>query len=283
MRDQTTFNTPLPEILDGPMGTALLAAGYGGLPLIANLKNPSLVKQIYSSYLESGSTIITTNTFLANSFWINTHYPELNVEALIESAVQLARESMSGFHAKLWGNISPSGLSMKQWDTLSAGHRFSLFSDPIKKLKELDIQDLFLESFFNREEIAYALDAANSVYDGDKITLSLIFENQSLKDGTSLIDVLHILKQYSFKAVGINCVEQFSETAIIFEKIAINLNTPMLFEPNAEAIQGLKDEKILNVLDHLYETGVRYFGGCCGTDRRWIEQLVLWRDSYIQD
>ena len=281
MRDQTTFNTPLPEILDGPMGTALMAAGYEGIPLIANLENPSLVKKIYSSYLESGSTIITTNTFLANSLWLSNHYPELKVEELIESAVQVARESMTGFNAELWGSISPSGLSFKQWDLLSARDRLSLFVNPIKKLKELGIENLFLESFFNRQEMTFALDAANSVYAGDKITLSLIVNNRSLKDGSPMEDILQILKPYSFKAVGINCVEKTSETIAIFEYIAKSLRIPMVFEPNAEALEGLNEENILNGLNRLLDIGVRYFGGCCGTDRRWIEQLVQWRNSLM--
>ena len=261
------------------MGTALMAAGYRGIPLIANLENPSQVKQIYSSYLESGSTIITTNTFLANPFWLSLNYPKLIAEELIEAAVQIARESITDFPAEIWGNISPSGLSFKQWDDLSNRDRFSLFVNPIKNFKELGIEDLFLESFFNREEITYALDAANSVYSGDKITLSLILENQSLKDGTPLKDVLQILKKYSFKAVGINCVEQFSDIDTIFENIAEPLNTPMVFEPNAEAIKRLNDENVLTVLNRMFEIDVRYIGGCCGTDRHWIEQLVQWRDT----
>ena len=55
-------------IFDGAMGTMLQRAGLklGEIPELLNFKEKEVIIDIHRQYIESGSDIITTNTFGAN-------------------------------------------------------------------------------------------------------------------------------------------------------------------------------------------------------------------------
>ena len=77
-------------LLDGGMGTLLQGAGLrpGELPERWCLTHPEEIKAIHRAYYNSGSHVVNTNTFGANSL----KFSHEELEAIVAAAVELARE-----------------------------------------------------------------------------------------------------------------------------------------------------------------------------------------------
>ena len=54
-------------VLDGAMGTALLARGAKGALEMLNVEQPAKVEALHEAYIEAGADIITTNTICADA------------------------------------------------------------------------------------------------------------------------------------------------------------------------------------------------------------------------
>ena len=82
-------------ILDGAMGSLLEQRGLslGQTPERHNIENPEILIDIHKSYIESGSDIILTNTFGANS--IKLLGTGFTCEKLITAAVDNAKKLQS--------------------------------------------------------------------------------------------------------------------------------------------------------------------------------------------
>ena len=92
-------------VLDGPMGTQLLARGH---PLPAPSWSawalqhaPEAVATLHTEYADAGATVHTTNTFRARPDAVGDTW-----ETLARSAVSLAREAVSSGH-RIAGSIAP--------------------------------------------------------------------------------------------------------------------------------------------------------------------------------
>ena len=74
--------------LDGGMGTLLQAGGLkpGEHPEKWNISHPEVITNIHKSYYDSGSNLVCTNTFGANSLKFNDEELEEIIKAAIGNA-----------------------------------------------------------------------------------------------------------------------------------------------------------------------------------------------------
>ena len=77
--------------LDGGMGTLLQENGLksGELPESWNLSHPDIIKNIHIDYFNSGSNVVSANTFGANIL----KFSEKELENIIKSALKIAKEA----------------------------------------------------------------------------------------------------------------------------------------------------------------------------------------------
>jgi S-methylmethionine-dependent homocysteine/selenocysteine methylase len=95
-----------PTILDGPMGTELLARGVAtplpGWSAHAIESDPDVVAAIHHDYAQAGATVHTANTFRTQP----RRFAE-SWRTLLHQAVDLARRGTAGFGGRIAGSISP--------------------------------------------------------------------------------------------------------------------------------------------------------------------------------
>jgi methionine synthase I (cobalamin-dependent) len=80
-------------IADGAIGTELFHAGLIGVEQ-NNLTNPESVLKIHRSYLEAGSTLLTTNTLTMNRIFIESHKMDIDIAKVNEAGTKLARQAI---------------------------------------------------------------------------------------------------------------------------------------------------------------------------------------------
>ena len=95
-----------PILLDGPMGTELLARGVAtplpGWSAHALETDPQTVASIHRDYATAGADVHTTNTFRTQP----RHFPD-SWRALIHTAVAMVRHGISTFEGRIAGSIAP--------------------------------------------------------------------------------------------------------------------------------------------------------------------------------
>ena len=95
-----------PIVLDGPIGTELLARGVAtplpGWSAHALESAPDVVRAIHRDYAEAGANVHTANTFRTQPRWFPDTWRDL-----VETAVKLAREGLAGYPTQLAGSIAP--------------------------------------------------------------------------------------------------------------------------------------------------------------------------------
>ena len=124
MKFKEQFNNKI-LFFDGAMGTELQKNGLkkGELPELLNINSPEIVKNVHKSYLDAGCTVITSNTFGANSLKFD------NVNEIITKAIEIAKDTIneSEKNAFVALDIGPLGKLLKPYGDLEFECAYKLF------------------------------------------------------------------------------------------------------------------------------------------------------------
>lgn len=264
-------------LLDGAMGTMLQKSGLklGEIPETLNITRPETVIDIHKQYIESGTRIITTNTFGANSYKMkNSGY---SVNELIKAAVKNARTAANG-KALVSLEIGPIGQLLEPAGSLTFDEAYEFFKEQILAGKDTDL--IFFETFTDLLELKAGVLAAKE-NSGKPIVASMTFENNGRTfAGVSVASAAITLEGLGVSALGVNCSLGPDELAPIVKEFTKWTTLPIFVKPNA----GLPDpnsntynvsaddfaESMSEIID--YGT-VKLVGGCCGTTPEYIKAL----------
>jgi 5-methyltetrahydrofolate--homocysteine methyltransferase len=264
-------------LLDGATGTMLQKSGLklGEIPETLNITRPETVMNIHKQYIESGTQILTTNTFGANSYKMkNSGY---TVQQLIGAAVKNAR-SAAGDKALVALEIGPIGQLLEPAGSLSFDEAYEYFKEEILAGEDTDI--IFFETFTDLLELKAGVLAAKE--NSDKpVVASMTFEkNGRTFAGVSVASAAITLEGLGVSALGVNCSLGPDELAPIVKEFTEWTSLPIFVKPNA----GLPDpnsntynvtaEDFAESMDKITDYGtVKLVGGCCGTTPEYIKAL----------
>lgn len=264
-------------LLDGATGTMLQKSGLklGEIPETLNITRPETVMNIHRQYIESGTQILTTNTFGANSYKMkNSGY---TVQQLIGAAVKNAR-SAAGDKALIALEIGPIGQLLEPAGSLSFDEAYEYFKEEILAGEDTDI--IFFETFTDLLELKAGVLAAKE--NSDKpVVASMTFEkNGRTFAGVSVASAAITLEGLGVSALGVNCSLGPDELAPIVKEFTEWTSLPIFVKPNA----GLPDpnsntynvtaEDFAESMDKITDYGtVKLVGGCCGTTPDYIKAL----------
>lgn len=263
-------------ILDGAMGTMLQNLGMerGYIPEILNMVDPDMVREVHRAYVDAGAEIIYTNTFGANRLKMkNTDY---DVGQVVETAVRLAKEE-AGDQAQVALDIGPIGYMLEPMGTLSFEDAVDIFKELILAGSEADL--IIIETMTDLYEVKAAVLAAQENSDLP-ILVSMSFEdNERTFAGVGLESFANLVNDLGVDAIGLNCSLGPIELKRMIKKLALITDIDLLIKPNA----GLPNptggydmtvDEFIDAMKDIYKLGVRYMGGCCGSDETFIQALV---------
>ena len=177
------LNDPEPVLFDGGFGTQLFARGVE-LPnsSLANAHHPDTVVEVHRTYIEAGSEMIQTNTFVASALHLEmAHAGDLTAGELARLAAAHARRAVeeSGREAYVAGSLGPSPGAIEA----DAGDTdFGIADDKVRAAHQEVAEclaaggvDLFLvETMFSAREAAIAVDVARGF--GLPVAVSLTYK-----------------------------------------------------------------------------------------------------------
>ncbi|MBQ7499800.1 MAG: homocysteine S-methyltransferase family protein [Clostridia bacterium] len=263
-------------ILDGAFGTEIWAKTDDKLPVWRyNIEKPELVKEIHRSYIDAGSDIIYTNTFGANGPTVKRS--PYSVKEVVEAGVRIAREAVEGTGVKTALSIGPLSELLEPYGDLEEDEATEIYEEQIGAGMETEgAPDIIvLETFMDIEMLKVAAAVANK-YEA-KLFCSMSFEQSGrTMMGNSVDDMINGLAGLRVDAIGLNCSLGPDKALPIISEFCEKSSVPVLFKPNA----GLPTDTVADADNFANDVckaigyGVKYAGGCCGTNPGYIRKLI---------
>ena len=270
--------------LDGGMGTLLQAGGLqpGEHPERWNISHPEIITDIHKSYFNSGSNVVCTNTFGANSL----KFEETELEEIIKSAIsnaKKARELSNGTHEKFIAlDLGPTGKLLKPLGDLDFENAVAVFSKTVKLGVKYGVDLVLIETMNDSYETKAALLAVKENCDLPVLVSNAYNEDGKLMTGASPAAMVALLEGMGATAIGANCSLGPKQLTKVAEELLENASVPVLLKPNAglpEVKNGktqfnVSPEEFAEEVTKLIKKGLRVVGGCCGTTPDYIKALT---------
>jgi 5-methyltetrahydrofolate--homocysteine methyltransferase len=310
-------------VLDGAMGTWIQEKNLSeefyrkemfkdhpvalkGLNEVLNLTSPELVKDVYTSYIQAGANIITTNSFNANYYSLYEYHLEQYNYEINKNAARLAREAVdesikANKNSSLFvaGTIGPTSKTASISPNINQpGLRdisFDELADAYKKqaigLIDGGVDALIVETVFDTLNAKAALYAINQVKrniseDIPVMVSGTIDESGRNLSGQTVEAFFNSLEPFGLFSIGLNCSFGADMMVPYLERLAIKSTVNVSVHPNA----GLPNEfggydqsaiEMARQIERYLENGyVNIVGGCCGTTPDHIKALKRITEKY---
>jgi 5-methyltetrahydrofolate--homocysteine methyltransferase len=298
-------------LFDGALGTMLIAKGLkpGRPPEEWNRGHPSVVREIYSSYLEAGSEVISTNTFGGNRSRLRAYGLEAAADELNTVGVTLAQEAVSEFASKASGHDFASETTLRSSSDKRASIRPRLiavslgptgrFLPPVGDAAEQEIEDevaaqiqgikakfdlIVIETMYDLREALAALAAAKrsaTVPVAVQLTFNKNPRGFFTIMGDEAIRAAKKLEDAGADVVGANCSIESAEMIELGRVLRGSTELPILCQPNAgkprlengAAVYDQAPTAFAQDALTLFDMGVNAVGGCCGTTPDFIREV----------
>jgi 5-methyltetrahydrofolate--homocysteine methyltransferase len=265
-----------PSLLDGAMGTALLARGLpaGALPEEWVLTRPDEIAAVHREHAAAGARILLTCTFSCAAPRLEARVDPARVEALCARAERLARSASRG--GLVAGALGPTGLSPPLGAGVPGDALEARYAHPFAALAAAGVELLWIESQHDLGEALAALRAARRT--GLPAAVTFTFEE---RDGTfrpsgasSAVEWLLSAEAHGAAAAGVNCVFPGAALDALAREACARLRVPFV----AKASPGLPGallppEAFADALRPVLAAGARLAGGCCGATGEHLRAL----------
>lgn len=268
---------------DGAMGTMLQKRGLktGQLPEELNIKNPEILYNIHREYLNSGSNIVSANTFGANRHKFKNS--EYKLEEIIRAAVKTAKNSTSGMEEKYVAlDIGPIGTLLSPLGTLSFDDAYNIFKEQIIIGEDAGADLIIIETFADLYELKAAILAAK------ENSCLPVFATMSFQDngrtftGTDVKTFVFTAEGLGVDALGVNCSLGPKQLQPIVDELLKYSSIPVMVQANAglpiyqnnNTYYDIDPKEYSHEINIMAKKGVSIFGGCCGTSPEYIQSMV---------
>lgn len=275
--------------LDGGMGTLLQKSGLqpGELPERWNISHPEVIKEIHKSYYDSGSNIVNTNTFGANSLKFDADELSEIIYHAVKNADE-ARKASSGKQEKFIAlDVGPTGKLLKPLGDLDFEDAVKAFAEVISLGVKYGVDLITIETMSDSYETKAAVLAAKENSDLPIIVTNAYGENGRLMTGADPAVMAAMLEGMGVDAIGANCSLGPKQLMGVMDELLKYCSVPVAFKPNAGLPKSdgkvtyydVDAEEFAQDIKLAVANGVRIVGGCCGTTPEYIKKVCeLTRD-----
>lgn len=265
-----------PTLLDGGMGTALIARGLprGALPEEWILSRPDEIAAVHAEHAAAGAGLLLTCTFSCAAPRLEARVDPARVEAICGWAERLARSaSPAGLVA---GALGPTGLA----DPAAMPSREGLaarYARPMAALRDAGVDLLWIESQQDLGEALAALEAARRTGLPAAVTFTFLEADGRLRspDGRRAEALLAAVEAEGAAAAGANCVEPGPGLVALAGWARERLAIPFVAKPTAGLPGAVRTpEAFGEAMEPVLRAGVRLAGGCCGATGEHLRALA---------
>lgn len=290
LHDAEKNETPI--MLDGAMGTMLMAAGlmFGDPPDQWNIlpDKKDKVRSVYRGYLDAGSQIILTNSFGGTSYRLKMHNLQSQVFEINKAAAALAREEAGD--RVVAGSIGPTGELFEPMGNMTYEGAVDAFAAQAEGLAAGGADVLWVETMSDLQEVRAAIEGAQRAAPQLPVATTMTFDTRGFTMmGVSPVQAISEISHLNIAAIGGNCGNGPDELeAVIFSMRRENKNIPLIAKSNAGMPVLVGGKTIFNatpdVMRHhakrFRALGATLIGGCCGNTPTHVAAM---RDALVSE
>lgn len=284
-------------VLDGAMGTQLLASGFDakrdflghpGCCEVLNLTRPEQVQAVHESYLDAGCDVLATNSFLAAPHQLAARGLGERAADINRAAARSAMVAVQAWRtaeAPRWalGSLGPGPAD----PTTAFATVEESWCAQARWLAEGGVDGLLLETFTDTEMLPIALRAARRGLERARRPLPLFVSlavgpKGQLADGEPLEAIFDAFAANPPDLLSLNCLGDFAELDRLLVRVRARWTGRLGTYPSAGLPSGqppewpLSPEEFVAGLEPLIaKHRLCLVGGCCGTRPRHIAALAL--------
>lgn len=269
--------------LDGGMGTLLQKSGLqpGELPEHWNISHPEVIREIHKNYYDSGSNVVNTNTFGANTLKFSIDELDEIICHAVKNADE-ARKASSGEQEKFIAlDVGPTGKLLKPLGDLDFEDAVKIFAETIRLGVKYGVNLITIETMNDSYETKAAVLAAKENSDLPIIVTNAYGENGRLMTGANPAVMAAMLEGMGVDAIGANCSLGPKQLMDVMDELLKYCSVPVAFKPNAGLPKSdgkvtyydVDADEFAQDIKLSVENGVRIVGGCCGTTPEYIKKV----------
>jgi methionine synthase I (cobalamin-dependent) len=267
-----------PVILDGGMGTMLMAAGllFGDPPEQWNVDpaRREQVRAVHRGYVAAGAQVILTNSFGGSPFRLKLHGLQERSFELNRAAAELAKAE-AGDRALVAGSIGPSGELFTPMGELTYEAAVAGFAEQAAGLAAGGADALWVETMSDLNEVRAAVEGARQAAPGLPLVATMTFDTRGFTMmGVSPAEAIGALAGLGLAAIGGNCGNGPDEIeAVIFAMHRARPDLPLVAKSNAgmpevldgRTVYGGTPAVMAACARRLRAFGAVGIGACCGS------------------
>ncbi len=270
--------------LDGAMGTQLQLAGLGPgeASEMWNLTHPDEIVKVHKAYLDSGSNVISTNSFGINSLKYDNAMLERLITASVQNAKKAVDATVSDRQKFIAFNIGPIGKLLRPYGDIGFNEAVEIFARNVRIADKLGVDLFYIETMNDSYETKAALLAVRENSLLPVFVSNAYGEDGKLMTGASPRVMAAMLCSMGADAIGANCSFGPEQTLGVIRELTEYSQVPVIMKPNAglpaftdgKTVYDVSPEEFAEVMMSAVNLGVRIVGGCCGTSPEYIAELT---------
>lgn len=280
-------------VLDGAMGTALIAKGYKGSLELLNVEAADVVAALHEEYLKAGADMVTTNTTCADALSLKEYGLAERSYELSRAGAEVARKAVDRYSTTenprfVAGAVGPTTRNITLANDTTEEQLAEVYATQIKGLIDGGVDLILIETAMDAANVRIAVEQVRKLSPEMPIIVSAVLSRLEgrVASGATIAKFVEELPMEEILSVGFNCSMGDKQQAAALKALAAVSNKPVVLYPALSQPQEAPN-RFLKPLDTLMRAGgVNIIGGCCGTTPAHIEALAKaaarWRPRKIE-
>lgn len=280
-------------VLDGAMGTALIAKGYKGSLELLNVEAADVVAALHEEYLKAGADIVSTNTTCADALSLKEYGLEERSYELSRAGAEVARKAVDKYSTTenprfVAGAVGPTTRNITLANDTTEEQLAEVYATQIKGLIDGGVDLILIETAMDAANVRIAVEQTRKLSPEMPIIVSAVLSRLEgrVASGATIAKFVEELPMEEILSVGFNCSMGDKQQAAALKALSAVSNKPVVLYPALSQPQEAPN-RFIKPLDTLMRAGgVNIIGGCCGTTPAHIEALAKaaarWRPRKIE-
>ena len=280
-------------VLDGAMGTALIAKGYKGSLELLNVEAADVVGSLHEEYLKAGADMVTTNTTCADALSLKEYGLEERSYELSRAGAEGARKAVDKYSTTenprfVAGAVGPTTRNITLANDTTEEQLAEVYATQIKGLIDGGVDLVLIETAMDAVNVRIAVEQVRKLSPEMPIIVSAVLSRLEgrVASGATIAKFVEELPMEEILSVGFNCSMGEKQQVAALKALSAVSNKPVVLYPALSQPQEAPN-RFLKPLDTLMRAGgVNIIGGCCGTTPAHIEALAKaaarWRPRKIE-
>ena len=280
-------------LLDGAMGTMLLAKGIKGCLELANVEQADVVADVHRAYLQAGADIITTNTTCADALCLKQYGLSERARELAKAGAELARRVADEFSTTLQpryvaGSVGPTTRNLTLANDVTAEELAATYADVIGGLIEGGVDLILIETAMDAANVRIAIEECRKINSEIPIVVSAVLSRIAgrVASGATIDKFLEDIPLDEVSIVGFNCSNGVKAAEESLKMLATKCDKPLVLYPSAGQ-PVVAANRFAKEMEALCRAGLlNIVGGCCGTTPAYTESMAKmvqrWRPRKVK-